>query len=94
MRIRVTQRHIRQGRQGSSFWCPIAIALREAGYTCASVNDREWLYWDGRRFIVQPTPYFWAIFIRAYDDGKPVRPFRHTLQTGEVRRDDREYTFR
>lgn len=77
MRIKVTRRHIREGRRASMFSCPVALAIKEA---CDAKNvsvDEDWIEING--VVCKPTKKMRA-FIFAFDHRLPVKPFNSTLR--------------
>lgn len=84
--IQVTADHIARGKPRSPCHCPVALALREAGFPNASVgvtvfvlnrqeNDDECI----------PLPEPALIFIPAFDEGCPdLQPFSFQIEEPET----------
>jgi hypothetical protein len=80
LKITVTQEHIENGEACSSDSCPLALALKEAGFKNAFVGG-GYIFFDSRdpdRYIAMR----WDIydFVRDFDTKKPVRPFTFELK--------------
>lgn len=74
--IKVTQKHIDKGEAGYVAQCPIALALREAGYKRAGVSLGRWSYEDGHSpRIMHKNTHSMSRFVRRFDRGLPVVPF-------------------
>lgn len=71
MRIKVTEIHIRLGKEGEPCLCPVALALRDAGFWRAEVGSNEVTY-DG---ALIPLPDEAHDFICDFDTYKDVTPF-------------------
>lgn len=95
IRVTVTKCDIEKGFKGSAFSCPIALALdRKTIHTphvgFGSVEMRG-LY-GGEFFDYVPLPQKAKDFVKNFDSGKQVKPFRFTLEVkkkflkGKVRR--------
>lgn len=76
MRVVVKQEHISQGSRGSALYCPIAVALRDAGCKnvivgpdCAFVDDEDY-----------ELPEEAMAFIDAFDDGGEPGPITFTME--------------
>lgn len=76
--IRVTAQDITDGLRGSVGGCPIALAARRQGME-RFVISKDIFGWETMRFIGK-TPPAARRFIAAFDDRKPVRPFRFQIQ--------------
>lgn len=75
--IQVTQEHIRKGRPAIKRYCPVALALHDAGYLNARVGVFDVYITASRSLDIVGTPvYEW---IRRFDEGKPVEPFEFDL---------------
>lgn len=79
MKIQVTQEHIDKGEQCESGYCPIALAMKDAGFQnpCVSANQVDWHSpeneWEVRWAYL---PHEVQVFILNFDDDKSrVRPF-------------------
>lgn len=74
--IEVTQKHIDEGLVGDCMLCPVALALTQAlGKPC----------WAGERWVgltrseARFTPVRVKQFVRRFDDGESVTPFKFYL---------------
>ena len=78
--VSVTDAHIAAGRRGDCVFCPVALALRGAGFLRPLVAHNYFTtpeFW--RRIILLPLVV--TDFIRAFDsDPKSVQPFTFTVQ--------------
>lgn len=72
MRVEVTAEDIAKGRRSSCSRCPIARALKRAGFADVSVYNYE--FWHGENGEAR-LPRSAQAFIRRFDDKKPVTPF-------------------
>jgi hypothetical protein len=76
MIVRVMRKHIKAGKRRSPSFCPVALALRDAGFTKVSVDctiEVKQLQY------VQVTPKTVLAFIRNFDTGRLVKPFSFRL---------------
>lgn len=74
MRIHVTQEHVDHGRQCSTMWCPVALALRDAGFDWAIVRSYEiTVKKDGKEIAVPSTDEINDFECR-FDNGLMVGP--------------------
>jgi hypothetical protein len=75
--IEVTRECIAEGVRGSYRYCPVAVALRRAGFR------NPWVYRDTMRFnrrkMTLKTPPEAVVFIREFDRGMTVEPFSFTI---------------
>lgn len=79
MKIKVTKHHIYKGSLGNCYECPIALALKHAGFTNVWVVDLDLqVYYNGRNRIL-PTPQSCYDFIHNFDKGQDVEPFEFEL---------------
>lgn len=79
MRIKVTKEHIRRGRRGLCFACPVALALAEAiPGSQPWVTTRIELRRNGRQVFID-APEVVLAFATAFDAGREVRPFEFEL---------------
>jgi hypothetical protein len=79
MTIHVTQEHIDKGLK-SCGGCPIALALRDAGFNDVVVFQRRFIY-DARRGSPSHTlPPEAREFIEKFDKGRTVQPFSFELE--------------
>jgi hypothetical protein len=77
-RVRVTERHIRDGVRESAGRCPLALALKDAGFRIAIVGA-DFAYWwrkGNRAVTARPLPET-AGFVYRFDSGLPVEPGRY-----------------
>jgi hypothetical protein len=75
--IEVTSDHIKNGKRLESDCCPIALALKDSGWTYARVGS-EWVEVDNLCFTL---PRSAKRFVSSVDSGRPVKPFRFKLVT-------------
>lgn len=79
--VSVTETRIAKGRPGCEYACPIALALRGAGFRKAEVDDYN-VWFDGMldsgRTGFLPSPA--RRFVERFDLGKSVRPFTFKLK--------------
>ena len=79
--VSVTETRIAKGRPGCGYACPIALALRGAGFRKAEVYGYK-VWFDGRRDSgrtrLLPSPA--RRFVERFDSGKSVRPFTFKLK--------------
>ena len=73
--ITVTSDDIANGKPGQATSCPVALGAYRAGVAEALVGPREIRY--GRGWV--PLPRSAIRFVRAFDHGRPVAPFRFRL---------------
>lgn len=71
MKIKVTQDHIDHGLRGSCMQCPVALALRDAGFLApfAGVENIH----VQRKFVTTPDTV--QEFMKLFDNGLPCEPF-------------------
>ena len=65
--IKVTQRHIDNGKRGDSMRCPIGLALEDAGGA-------------GVMFPLESLPEVAQNFVRDFDAGRYVAPFQFIME--------------
>jgi hypothetical protein len=74
MKVKVTADHIAKGERANGAACPIALALRDLGYTNPQVRHRSFYvgypYLDHYKMSDDV-----ACFISRFDMGRPVEPF-------------------
>lgn len=81
--IKVTQDLIDSGVRLSSVSCPIAKALRLAGYECTVTQTDVSFYLhkhSENRYATSQLPAMARLFVRNFDDGNPVNPFEFELE--------------
>lgn len=74
--INVTQENIDKGKRFASCSCPVALALKNAGYQKVSVTGPVVCIGTGYRWKVTPEIY---TFIIGFDGGMKVKPFTFEL---------------
>lgn len=80
MLLTVTAKHLADGIPGNPCGCAFALALKDAGAPAPSVG--LWYYeWDVDLGVGAPIPLSREamIFVRDYDNGKPVIPAQFVL---------------
>lgn len=75
MKIAVTQEHIDKGHAQDPLYCPIALALAEAGYPGSRV--RAWTVMVND--VILSLPEVAGLFIHKFDTGKEVVPIEFNL---------------
>ena len=81
MKIRVTRKHIKQGKWKNARSCPIALALVGCGLNDVVVGSSEA---DIKGQCCLPLPKTARRFIERFDHGKPVKPFVFNLKIKET----------
>lgn len=76
--VTVTDKHIKNGRPGHLLSCPIALALRDAGFTSPSVSS-EICFSKNRKSYRTIAPKRAETFMSRFDDGGKVKPFSFRL---------------
>ena len=71
MIVKVTKKHIKNGKRGSSISCPIALALRGMSFKGCIVNSEDWDFKDK----IASLPRNARKFIEDFDEKEPVSPF-------------------
>jgi hypothetical protein len=84
--IKVTKKHIREGRMCSSSRCPISLALIDRDPD-ADPDVTDWVYFNlhGKSYEGRATKKIMAFFM-AFDAGKRVKPQAFTLHVVGVKR--------
>jgi hypothetical protein len=72
MIIRVTKKHIKNGKIYQSANCPLALAFKDAGYNVL-VSDVIINHNTSTRTAIEHTKRSDA-FMKAFDKGRPVKP--------------------
>jgi hypothetical protein len=80
MRLKVTAECIAKGKQNDSKRCPIAIAMRAAGWSSVHVTGWSVKATKSHKTFVFPLPMKAQLFTEAFDDGKRVKPFEFELR--------------
>ena len=75
MILSVTRKHIKEAGEFIPWYCPIALALRDAGFYLPLVWEDE-IEASGRKFRVTKRM---AAFIGKFDCGEKVKPARFLL---------------
>ncbi len=77
--VPVTHLHIYKGLRGQPGECPLAYALKDAGFVNAGVGLNSIRSWpDGDVFLCE-LPWPAQMFIMLFDSGSEVRPFMMVL---------------
>lgn len=76
MQIKVTQRNINQGVRKSATCCPIANALKDAGFYGVNVGESI-VYANSNKYILTPGS---SAFVKAFDAGDEVHPTTVTME--------------
>ena len=71
MIVKVTRKHIEDGKRGSITSCPIALALKGMSFKGCEVHEEDWYFADE----IAPLPKEAREFILKFDDKEPVWPF-------------------
>lgn len=69
MKIKVERRHIQKGKRADCYKCPVALALKEAGYKGVEVGD-GFVEFDGITYNMRRG----TRFIRRFDNNLSVKP--------------------
>jgi hypothetical protein len=78
--IKVSSEHIKKGTPVGGRLCPIALALKDAGFTDVDVDDESIQATKDGLFIYTGTPKRAATFVRKFDNEKKVAPFNFYLE--------------
>ena len=78
MKIRVTQKHLREGKRNEADRCPLALALRDMGVETPWVEEED-IYYGGQGKRCHHTRDSLA-FINSFDEGLPVHPMTFDLR--------------
>lgn len=83
MKITVTQDHINNGKKVNPASCPIALAVKELGYSFVSVGNTKCHFGQvidaGYRTFLLPEEA--VEFVHAFDYNWPVNPFEFEMTT-------------
>ena len=80
MKIKVTQRHIDIGFHQSRLQNPVSLAMQDAGLALGVVDFRDnFLGWNNNE-IKKPIPDSVKCWLKAFEDGKKVKPFSFELK--------------
>ena len=75
-KVRVTHEHLMEGHPANTQSCPIALALKDAGFTYASVNYNEaLLHGPNEMLFKMKFSEDVSQFIRTFDAGVKHKPF-------------------
>lgn len=80
MKIVVTDRDIRLGVRGSTAACPIARAARRLTKDRSLRCGKDWIYGGSVHPVSIELPIKARLFVRAFDDGKVVKPFSFSVR--------------
>ena len=80
MIVQVTQRHIQRGQPSNPERCPVALALREMGYSRVSAGDTIYLSKGDQTFRYY-TPKIVEEWMDTFDQNMLVEPFAFILDT-------------
>lgn len=84
MRVHVRKTHIKKGKRGSENSCPIALALKAAGFSEATVDGTE-IECDYGPDLFAPDGRAWLLsaklieFVQTFDQNRKVRPMSFVL---------------
>jgi len=81
--VSVTKSDIERGSRPSTRDCPVARALRAAGFTDPAVGMRAFTYGDLGERVMGYLPEEATRFIAAYDFREPVEPLSFYVEYGE-----------
>lgn len=84
LKINVTQQNIIKGRKYTSKSCPIALAFKEAGIKKVEVKNLQFLLRKSEDSIMYDLPRMARKFIRAFDEGRPVKPFSFNVKIDQI----------
>ena len=73
--VKVTQKHIDNGERYAVDSCPIALALKDAGYNTDGVGWFSYIVFSQANYAEYKLPASVLRFRQAFDSGNPVRPF-------------------
>lgn len=71
MIVKVTRKHIKNGKRGSMKSCPIALALIGMSFKDCKVDSADWCFRDNSATLPKQAQEF----IDKFDDKEPVKPF-------------------
>lgn len=81
LKLKVTNRDIKEGNAGTTDSCPVALAALRAGFEEPSVSDNKIeLKTPAGSTLRIRTPRSVAKFIERFDEDKSVRPGTFTLE--------------
>ena len=78
--VRVTRKHIKEGKRGDALSCPIALALQDAGVSDPLVGSDQFDGYRSKRFVSGCLTRRAQTFIERFDDKKPVKPATFRLK--------------
>lgn len=73
-KISVRAEHIRRGKQNSTKFCPIALAMKDAGYKYARVSNLHCTWWDKKGPRSASLPFDARAFIFRFDSSHSFLP--------------------
>jgi len=78
-RVRVTAKDIREGVPGDAERCPVACALRRAGFDDAAVGATQYVTrrWGFQFYYI--TPEAVRVFLTRFDNQQPVTPLSFSM---------------
>ena len=77
MKVLVRRKHIREGNPNDAKRCPIALALREMGFSDPAVNHQDIEF---SRQLKAELPGVAQKFIMKFDNFEKVKPFSFLLR--------------
>ena len=80
--VSVKAKHIKKGRPSRSTSCPVALALKEAGFRRVDVGELDMSVTQpkpGQYSRTLPNPRSVTRFVRNFDQHKKVKPFNFKL---------------
>ena len=81
MIVSVKRKHIKRGKPGSCFFCPVALALKDVGCITPSVGPSlNYRVSMGGSVVSHPSPRSVRRFYTRFDAGRSVKPFRFILK--------------
>lgn len=91
--VDVTERNIKEGKPGSTLFCPVALALDAMDYTGVHVATDHVEVMDGQIMLSGPLPRAASDFIEAFDDAededaRALDPISFKVSLKEVRDGD------
>ncbi|QDK02061.1 hypothetical protein SEA_GIBBLES_104 [Gordonia phage Gibbles] len=75
MKVTVTQEHIDNGKPYEICNCPIALALKDKDFNHVEVSTIGMTASKDDELLYYTIPTVAKEFIKAFDDGQPVKPF-------------------
>lgn len=78
IKIEVKEKHIRNGKEGDTASCPIALACIDAGFIEPDISANRMTVTcqtSGKEYRINPVPKKATNFVEAFDDERTVHPF-------------------